>query len=108
MRHKVTTCIASDLNTTSDHETLLTQIGIKPGHRNTAAGHSHFQMDTTDRELFKSTLESAIIPAEHTAAELSQNQNNTPILTLLDRLAEEISQAILTALTASTKKASGG
>src|SRR6266480_801290 len=64
-------------------------------------------MKTTNSQLFMSTLESTIILAQHTAAELSQTHDNTKVHTLLDHLAEEITQAVLTALTALTKRASG-
>jgi ribonuclease HI len=106
MRYRVTTQAASNLNTTSDHETLLTQINTGTRHRATA-GDTQFRMNTMDSQLFKSTLESAIIPAQHTAAELTQNQANSNTHTLLDRLAEEISKAVTTALAASTKRTSG-
>src|SRR5438876_9355390 len=64
-------------------------------------------MKTMDSQLFKLTLESTIIPAQHTVVELTQNEDNPNAHTLLDHLAEEISKVVTTALTASTRRASG-
>src|SRR5437667_8712265 len=107
MRYKVTSHITSNLNTTSDHEMLLIQVNIGIQHGGATVEDAQFQMKTMDSQLFKSTLESTIILAQHMAAELTQNHDNPNTYTLLDRLAEEISLAVLTALTASTKKTSG-
>src|SRR2546430_14883943 len=99
MRYRITSHITNDLNTILDYETLFTQINLSTGYGGATAGGAQFQMKTMNSQLFMSTLESTIIPAQYTAAELSQTHDNAKDHTLLDCLAEEITQAVLIALT---------
>ena len=64
-------------------------------------------MRTTDTQLFKTSLKLTILSAHHTTREISTSTDTSQVHELLDQLANDITGAILTALTALTKRATG-
>ena len=98
-RMGVMTEAAEDLHTTSDHQTLRSTIALQGSPQAGAKGR--FRLDTTDPEEFVRSL-IGVLPRVETAMFTSR-----PTLEQLDRLTEEITTAISTALAASTKRATG-
>src|SRR6266480_3389130 len=106
-RTGITTHIADNLHTTSDHATLLTLSCLGSGPRNPDPLNTRFRLDTTNQKLFSDTLAIELSRPANTVELLSQCHDETRLPSLLDRLAEEITTAISKALTVSTKKTTG-
>ncbi|TIC95781.1 putative RNA-directed DNA polymerase from transposon BS [Colletotrichum higginsianum] len=97
--HGASTSIETSLHTTSDHESLLTRVPLAltdpvdptPG---------RFRLDTMDEKLFLDILQRSIHPVRHTASNARDPQ-------ALDMLAQQLTDCLVEALTASTRRALG-
>jgi hypothetical protein len=99
VRMGVMTEVVENLHTTtSDHQTLRSTIVLQGSPQATAKGR--FRPDTTNPEEFERSLRGVLPRVEGALFP-------EPTLEQLDRLTEEITTAIFTALAASTKRATG-
>ena len=92
--------VAEGLHTTSDHQTLRSTISLQ-GSPQESAAKGRFRPETTDPEEFERSLK-GVLPRVQEALFTGR-----PTLGQLDRLTEEVTNAIATALAASTKRAMG-
>ncbi|GKT61219.1 endonuclease reverse [Colletotrichum tofieldiae] len=93
------TSIETSLHTTSDHESLLTRVPLAlTGSLNPTPGR--FRFDTMDEKLFLDILQRTVLPMRHTASNARDPQ-------ALDRLAQQLTDCLGEALTASTRRTFG-
>jgi ribonuclease HI len=97
----VDTQVARCLYTSSDHQTLLTKISL-PRHISPLRSNTRFRLDTMDDKCFQQILEA-------NTARLAQlsDLSAAPSPAQLDSLAQGITEVLMAAMEASTKRASG-